>query len=234
MAADLNRRFPARSSSLSRRSPPRTESAPNYEMASYPPSNPQTAQLKGGPYEADPLAYDNSPSMYQEELHLRDHQQQAAHNAFSDVPYPSTGRGGSLDLADAYETSYPAMRTMSGSTNNSRSALRRDKEEEAPGQRTPIHPGASVQMKTQDSAASLRDRARGEKGGYRSPRNRSHDRGASNAGLGNWSGPAGGASPYGQLGNNTPNSGLASAASSNTNLQFAEGASLLLVFLFFL
>ncbi|KDE09863.1 hypothetical protein MVLG_00261 [Microbotryum lychnidis-dioicae p1A1 Lamole] len=107
------------------------------------------------------------------------------------------------------------------------------------GSTTPIHPGASVTLRAVDSAVSSTqsDRGEGEKAerryglpsekmsGYRSPRNRSHERsaGGPNSGLGNWSGPAGlGASPYGHLGAGD-GSNVQSATSSNQNLVYADG-----------
>lgn len=60
--------------------------------------------------------------------------------------------------------------------------------------------------------------------GNNSPRSQSRDR-SRGGGLGQWSGPAGGNSPYGRLGdeNGGGASGFNSAASSNPNLQFADG-----------
>ncbi|GAA5906279.1 uncharacterized protein JCM6883_005503 [Sporobolomyces salmoneus] len=106
----------------------------------------------------------------------------------------------------------------------------------------PIHPGASVQLAShsqgqgqgqsqQSSRAEKMYGSGGEKGsptasGYNSPKNGyGHGRSGSRAGLGQWSSPGGGNSPYGRLGGSEDDGtgGMNSAASSNPNLQFAEG-----------
>lgn len=159
--------------------------------------------------ERDPLANNTSP--------------QVGGEAFSDSPY---GRGGSLDLSDAYVTdnTYPAMRADSVDTHHSRSPLRHEAQATFPPLGQPIHPGASVMMQKGDSSGSTPEKrygANAEKTGYRSPRARSHDR-AGSSGLGNWQGAGGNNSPYGPLGaQSAPGSGLASAASSNPNLLYA-------------
>lgn len=219
---------------------PSTE-APSYRLDDFGSSQgsarPQGVQLRDRDYayETDPLTHYTSPQIgHHEESSssagggAQQQRRDGADNAFSDVPYSPTGRGGSLDLSDAYVTdnTYPAMRTESISTHNSRSPLRHDGQQPPmPPLGQPIHPGASVSMQKQDSTQSTPEKRYGsnaEKSGYNSPRARSHDRGASGGGLGNWSGPGGNRSPYGQLGaNSAPNSGLQSAASSNPNLLYA-------------
>lgn len=143
----------------------------------------------------------------------------------------------SMDLSEAYATDATTYQHVQSSpslsTHNSSSALRQHQDPtqySRTSQPTPIHPGASVTMNRQESAQARRryqnaiaqtgssSPQTNEKVGYRSPRNRSHDR-LGSSGLGNWSGPAGiGNSPYGQLGNSAPGSGLQSAASSSNNL----------------
>lgn len=153
-------------------------------------------------------------------------------------------RDQSLDLVDSYHN----QPRTSLSTHNSRTQLRTvggnsshgggilptgiDGDFEKHFDSRPIHPGASVQMGSpnpnQQSARAEKMYGSGEKGsptasGYNSPRNgHGHGRGGSRAGLGQWSSPGGGNSPYGKLGGNDE-SGFNSAASSNPNLQFAEG-----------
>ncbi|GAA5988936.1 hypothetical protein JCM11641_002920 [Rhodosporidiobolus odoratus] len=143
------------------------------------------------------------------------------------------GRAGSLDLSEAGDLSGSAPRT-SLSTHNSRTALR---PLAASGNGHPLPAGAggdpekqgSVRMVEPTQSQRAEKMYGNEKGGYGSgsstPRGRSHDRGASRGGgLGQWSGPAGTNSPYGRISDTgDPNSGWNSAASSNPNLQFAEG-----------
>lgn len=99
----------------------------------------------------------------------------------------------------------------------------------------PVHPGPSVKLPQSDRAEKMYGSGMNEKGGtsapgsgYSTPRSRSAER-SRGGGLGQWSGPAGGNSPYGRLGDSgpgtgaqTPNGGW-SAASSNPNVQFADG-----------
>lgn len=150
-------------------------------------------------------------------------------------------RDQSLDLVDSYHNN--DGRT-SLSTHNSRTQLRShgggilptgaDGDLEKHYDSRPIHPGASLQMSAnapQQSSRAEKAYGSGEKGsptasGYNSPRNGyGHGRGGSRNGLGQWSSPGGGNSPYGRLGG-ADESGMNSAASSNPNLQFAEGAIL--------
>ncbi|GAA6058718.1 hypothetical protein JCM10212_003406 [Sporobolomyces blumeae] len=159
------------------------------------------------------------------------------------------GRDESLDLVDSYtspDLSHSAGPRASLSTHNSRTQLRpvnfggpahggailptgEDGDPEKHYDSRPIHPGASVQMAGNPSRQSARAEkayGTGEKGsptpsGYNTPRT-AHGRGPSRGGLGQWSSPGGTNSPYGRLGGNDE-SGFNSAASSNPNLQFADG-----------
>lgn len=196
--------------------PSTSSAAPRYQLQ-------DITRARDYAYEGDPLTSDVSPQM--------GHGAQQRDGAFSDVPYSPTGRGGSLDLSDAYiddNQNYGAMRAESTDA-HSMSPLRHEAQATFPpafphpvGQ--PIHPGASVSMQKQASNTSTPEKRYGpnaEKSGYRSPRARSHDR-AGSSGLGNWQGAGGNNSPYGPLGaQSAPGSGLASAASSNPNLLYA-------------
>lgn len=153
-------------------------------------------------------------------------------------------RDQSLDLVDSYQHNGDSgLPRTSMSTHNSRTQLRPthgggilptgvDGDLEKHYDSRPIHPGASVQMGSNPQSTRAEKMygsgAGGEKGsptasGYNTPKN-AHGRGGSRAGLGQWSSPGGGNSPYGRLGGNDE-SGMNSAASSNPNLQFAEGES---------
>ncbi|GAA5946137.1 hypothetical protein JCM3765_000131 [Sporobolomyces pararoseus] len=152
-------------------------------------------------------------------------------------------RDQSLDLVDSYQHNGDSgLPRTSMSTHNSRTQLRpthgggilptgvEGDLEKHYDSRT-IHPGASIQMSANPQSTRAEKMygsgtGGGEKGsptasGYNTPRN-AHGRGGSRAGLGQWSSPGGGNSPYGRLGGNDE-SGMNSAASSNPNLQFAEG-----------
>ncbi|BGP19258.1 hypothetical protein JCM10213_008223 [Rhodosporidiobolus nylandii] len=138
----------------------------------------------------------------------------------------NSGRAGSLDLSEMDISSSAAPRT-SMSTHNSRSQLRPLGVGNLPaGAGDPEKASPSVRMvEPQQSARAERIYGSGEKGpgsGASTPRSRSHDRNASRGGgLGQWSGAGGTNSPYGRLGGDE--NGWSSAASSNPNLQFAEG-----------
>ncbi|GAA5936268.1 uncharacterized protein JCM15063_002764 [Sporobolomyces koalae] len=166
-------------------------------------------------------------------------------SAIEDRYYSAThARDESLDLVDSYHNGGEPRASMS--THNSRTQLRPlqstthggsvlptgiDGDYEKHYDSRPIHPGASIQMQVDPSQPQQSARAEklygtGEKGsptpsGYNTPRNL-HGRGHSKTGLGQWSSPGGGNSPYGKLGG-ADESGFNSAASSNPNLQFAEG-----------
>ena len=162
-----------------------------------------------------------------------------------DDRYYSTShqREQSLDLVDSYHNGDSNQPRASLSTHNSRTNLRPLQTSTTGGSilptgvegdlekhydSRPIHPGASIHMTgNQQSIRAERQYGSGEKGsptpsGYNSPRG--HGRGQSRSGLGQWSSPGGGNSPYGRLGGGADESGFNSAASSNPNLQFAEGA----------
>ncbi|GAA6033047.1 hypothetical protein JCM8097_000117 [Rhodosporidiobolus ruineniae] len=150
-----------------------------------------------------------------------------------------SGRAGSLELSefDGDVSNQSGART-SLSTHNSRTQLRPvfqagplpagagDPEKYDP---RPSHANATVRMEEpRQSPRAERMYGQGEKSGggsgYSTPRSRSHERAASRGGgLGQWSGPGGTNSPYGRLGDSNGASGWSSAASSNPNLQFAEG-----------
>ncbi|GAA6010882.1 hypothetical protein JCM10207_003974 [Rhodosporidiobolus poonsookiae] len=148
--------------------------------------------------------------------------------------HPSGVRPGSLDLSDAYAGDMSGSQPRTSlSTHNSRTQLRPG----APGYLPPgaglgesEKPALSVRMDAPNKQSARAERVYGEKGGsapgsgYSTPRSRSHDRNASRGGgLGQWSGPGGTSSPYGRLGDGDQSGGYNSAASSNPNLQFAEG-----------
>ncbi|GAA5958560.1 hypothetical protein JCM8115_002505 [Rhodotorula mucilaginosa] len=97
----------------------------------------------------------------------------------------------------------------------------------------PVNPTVTIDSSAVNSARAERMYGSSEKrtasgstpsSGYNSPRSASRDR-SRGGGLGQWSGPAGNNSPYGRLGdqNDASASGFNSAASSNPNLQFADG-----------
>lgn len=162
-----------------------------------------------------------------------------------DDRYYSTShqREQSLDLVDSYHNGDSNQPRASLSTHNSRTQLRPLQASTTGGSilptgvegdlekhydSRPIHPGASIQVTGNgQSTRAERQYGSGEKGsptasGYNSPRG-THSRGQSRSGLGQWSSPGGGNSPYGRLGGGADESGFNSAASSNPNLQFAEG-----------
>lgn len=175
-------------------------------------------------------------------------------SAAMDDRYYSTShqREQSLDLVDSYHNGDSNQPRASLSTHNSRTQLRPLQASTTGGSilptgvegdlekhydSRPIHPGASIQMTGNgQSTRAERQYGSGEKGsptasGYNSPRG-THSRGQSRSGLGQWSSPGGGNSPYGRLGGGADESGFNSAASSNPNLQFAEGALLKFPFLY--
>ncbi|GAA5862378.1 hypothetical protein JCM3774_002497 [Rhodotorula dairenensis] len=97
----------------------------------------------------------------------------------------------------------------------------------------PVNPTVKIDPSATTSARAERMYGSSEKrtangsspsSGYNTPRSGSRDR-SRGGGLGQWSGPAGNNSPYGRLGdqNDGSASGFNSAASSNPNLQFADG-----------
>ena len=97
----------------------------------------------------------------------------------------------------------------------------------------PVNPTVTIDSSAVNSARAERMYGSSEKrtasgstpsSGYNSPRSASRDR-SRGGGLGQWSGPAGNNSPYGRLGDqkDASASGFNSAASSNPNLQFADG-----------
>jgi len=161
------------------------------------------------------------------------------------------GQAGSLDMSeDGGDLSRSIPRT-SFSTHNSRTQLRGgvaggaylptgvDGDPEKHLDSRPVHAGPAVTMAPlpdtgdeRQSRRAERQYGSGEKGGngggsapgsgYNSPRSRSQER-SRGGGLGNWAGPGQGNSPYGRLGDSNQASGYTSAASSNPNLQFADG-----------
>lgn len=159
------------------------------------------------------------------------------------------GQAGSLDMSeDGGDLSRSIPRT-SLSTHNSRTQLRAaaaggaylptgaEGDPEKHVDSRPVHAGPSITMaplpsmpEERQSRRAERQYGSGEKGGtgsapgsgYNTPRSRSQER-SRGGGLGNWAGPGQGNSPYGRLGDSNQASGYTSAASSNPNLQFAEG-----------
>ncbi|KAK4703902.1 hypothetical protein P7C70_g2313, partial [Phenoliferia sp. Uapishka_3] len=247
--------FPARSTSLNRSEARRQQT---HEMTDYPPtlqheyhdSDPLNstqhtagaedfaqrptggtprATAKGGilPYTSNSPSSGNSPN----------------DSSFGDQPY--YGRG-SLDLSDAYGGTDHLTGGGHGGHGGGEARTRNDSMDTSTSRVPiytptpfPIHLGASVQMSQQDptrgrdtSTADKRySSGRGEKSGYKSPPTHSRDSSHSRAGLGNWQGPAGGASPYGPLGSGPPHgvgsplvgqSGMNTPSASNPNLLFAE------------
>ncbi|GAA6058014.1 hypothetical protein JCM3770_006647 [Rhodotorula araucariae] len=163
------------------------------------------------------------------------------------------GQAGSLEMSDVAGDLSASIPRTSLSTHNSRTQLRAavaggaylptgvagDPEKHIDSR--PVHAGPSVTMAPLPNIDDERQSRRaermygsGEKGGsggstpgsgYNTPRSRSQDRNPSRGGgLGNWAGAGGqNNSPYGKLGDSGQPSGYSSAASSNPNLQFAEG-----------
>ncbi|GAA5928375.1 hypothetical protein JCM3775_000591 [Rhodotorula graminis] len=161
------------------------------------------------------------------------------------------GQAGSLDMSeDGGDLSRSIPRT-SLSTHNSRTQLRSgvaggaylptgvDGDPEKHLDSRPVHAGPNVTMAPlpdtgdeRQSRRAERQYGSGEKGGngggsapgsgYNTPRSRSQER-SRGGGLGNWAGPGQNNSPYGRLGDSNQASGYTSAASSNPNLQFADG-----------
>ncbi|GAA5874058.1 hypothetical protein JCM8547_004817 [Rhodosporidiobolus lusitaniae] len=150
------------------------------------------------------------------------------------------GRGGSLDISDTYtqdgDLSSSVPRT-SMSTHNSRSQLRPvnfgsgglpagagdpEKYDSRPSHASPsVRMEEPPQSKRAERLYGSGAEKSGTNSGYSTPRSRSHDRSGSRGGLGQWSGPGANNTPYGRLGDSS--NGYNSAASSNPNLQFAEG-----------
>lgn len=255
--SDSNRPFPTRSSSLSRGARPQRQQEEE-EEALYPPLR---DPYLSDPSDSDPLTSDNSPRVAQTQapqtprgvLPYRSPPSSTSvtQGAFGDQPYYGReGRGGSLDLSDAYDgTAGPPPISPSTTLNDSRARGRNDSLETThsrvplytpPANTMPIYEGASVQMAPLPPGVGTRGRApeqrygAGEKAfkseGYKSARSHSRDSSRDRAGLGNWAGPARGASPYGPIGNApsplagaAPNSHAPTPSSSNPNLLFAEG-----------
>ncbi|KAI5478657.1 hypothetical protein MNV49_004684 [Pseudohyphozyma bogoriensis] len=240
---------PSRSSSLNRGTRQQLQRDANLSSSgnTLPPDYPPLP-LRDPYSESAPLAINSSPHLPQlGTTGGRDT------SAYGDQPYSASsdqwttshhGFGaGSLDLSDVYGGTVPLPTTPGGGialqpmTTGSSDAHHPHADErgrtrfESVSSRTPINTApnssgtpAGTQPPTRSGTPTGRVKY-AEKSGYHS---RGHSRERSQgAGLGNWTGPGGGRSPYGVLGG--PNggqgngSGQNSANTSNPNLLFAEG-----------